>query len=80
MGEQMGGWEPPVLEDVETVQPLDTYPKSGVWADDHPAVTEDEAELGNQMGETIDIDDPDDNGGMPVAVGERLPDVIEEAP
>jgi len=48
--------EPTLLPEV------DTPPKSGTWAEEHPRPTLEEIAEGNQLGRVIDVDDDDDNG------------------
>lgn len=47
--------------------PIDDPPKSGVWVDHEEwfgNLTAEEIAEGNRLGQTIDIDDDDDNGGV----------------
>lgn len=47
--------------------PPEDPPKSGVWVDGHVHATDltpEEIEAGNALGESIDIDDDEDNGGF----------------
>lgn len=47
----------------ELLPVVDDEPKSGIYVDhDEIAVTDNEAAEGNAQGNTIDIDDDDDNG------------------
>lgn len=51
----------------ETPQELpqvDEPPKSGEFADEHPSPTDEEIAVGNQLGEDIDVENDDDNGGV----------------
>lgn len=41
---------------------LDEPPSSGVWVDEHTEIDDEEAALGNALGERIDPDDDQDNG------------------
>ena len=41
---------------------VDTPPKSGTWAEEHPAPTLEEIAAGNHLGRRIDVDDDTDNG------------------
>ncbi len=41
---------------------VDTPPKSGKWAEEHPRPMLEEIAAGNQLGRVIDIDDDTDNG------------------
>jgi hypothetical protein len=53
--------------EVEIVCEPEDPPKSGVWVDGHVHADEMDAEMiakGNMLGEVIDIDDDDDNGGF----------------
>jgi hypothetical protein len=66
----MGGWMSENQEtdatDIDLVPPVeapvDEPPKDGVWADEHPPLTDEEIAAGNHLGATIDPDDDNDNG------------------
>ena len=70
----MSGWMPPQIDNDNEPSsgPLDTPPRDGGGADADgwagaqmdPAVIEE----GNQLGAVIDVDDDNDNGGLPVTV------------
>jgi hypothetical protein len=54
--------------EVEVRLPPEEPPKSGVWVESHVNATdldEDEIGRGNALGELIDVDDDEDNGGVP---------------
>lgn len=58
------GQPEPVLDGIVDLPP-DAPPSSGRFADPHPDLTDEEAELGERLGQQINVDDDDDNGGLP---------------
>lgn len=63
------GWEPPEIDESVTEGPVDVPPSRGddVHLEDVD-LTPEEVEAGEQLGEVIDVDDNDDNGGIPLTV------------
>ena len=51
---------------VKILPELDDQPKSGVYAPELAELdaTPEEIEAGNRLGQTIDVDDDEDNGGI----------------
>ena len=52
----------PMTDEPTLLPEVDTPPKSGTWAEEHPRPTLEEIAAGNHLGRAIDVDDDDDNG------------------
>lgn len=88
MSPSTAAWEPPYVDVSTTVGIVDTPPAGGVDVDPHPGGEEglgpDAIEVGEQLGEEIDLDDDLDNGGVPLVEPEPgqsvLPPLEEPEP
>ena len=49
-----------MADEPEVLPAVDSDPDE--WHDEHPDATEEEIVVGNRLGETIDVDDDEDNG------------------
>ena len=59
--------------EVDIVTDVEDPPRSGKWVDAEAFVpTDDELEMGQLLGETIDVDDDDDNGAATIRAIEEL--------